>query len=88
MGKWLLLPDGREMIASVGKFTLPQRIMKESDKVNRESRAAEKRVSRQADALRLEQGEDPAVLQHENSIFPKDFFKDARISNLKKAIGR
>lgn len=62
--------------------------MAESGKVNRESRAAEKRRSRRADAIRLEQGEDPAVLQRENSIFTKDFFKNARISNLKQAIGR
>lgn len=62
--------------------------MKPSEKINRESRDAEKRASRRVDAERLAAGEDPAVLQRENSIFPEGFFKNARISNLKKAIGR
>lgn len=62
--------------------------MKPSEKINRDSRDAEKRASRRADSVRLEAGEDPKVLQRENSIFPKGFFKDARISNLKRAIGR
>ncbi|MDP4624778.1 MAG: hypothetical protein NWT08_06540 [Akkermansiaceae bacterium] len=62
--------------------------MKPSEKFNRESRDAEKRASRLADEKRLKAGEDPEVLQRENSIFPKSFFKNARISNLKRAIGR
>jgi len=62
--------------------------MKPSEKISRESRDAEKRASRRADAARLDAGEDPMVLQRENSIFPEGFFKDARISNLKRAIGR
>ena len=62
--------------------------MEPSEKINRESRDAEKRASRRVDAERLAAGEDPAVLQRENSIFPQEFFKNARISNLKKAIGR
>jgi len=62
--------------------------MKPSEKFNRESRDEEKRASRRADVERLNAGEDPAVLQRENSIFPEEFFRDARISNLKQAIGR
>lgn len=62
--------------------------MKPSEKFNREVRDAEKRASRRADEERLKAGEDPTVLQRENSIFPESFFKNARISNLKQAIGR
>ena len=62
--------------------------MKPSGKFNREARDAEKRASRRADEERIKAGEDPAVLQRENSIFPEGFFKNARISNLKQAIGR
>ena len=62
--------------------------MKASEKFNREARDAEKRASRRADEERLKAGEDPAVLQRENSIFPEGFFRNARISNLKQAIGR
>ena len=62
--------------------------MEESAKVDRESRAAEKRASRRSDAERLEKGESPEVLQRENSIFPAGFFDNARISNLKQAVGR
>lgn len=62
--------------------------MKQSEKFNRESRDAEKRASRRADEERLKAGEDPAILQRENSIFPEGFFENARISNLKQAIGR
>lgn len=62
--------------------------MKPSENFNRESRDAEKRASRRADEERLKAGEDPAVLQRENSIFPESFFRNARISNLKQAIGR
>lgn len=62
--------------------------MKPSEKFNRESRDAEKRASRCADEERLKAGEDHAVLQRENSIFPEGFFKIARISNLKRAIRR
>ena len=45
-------------------------------------------LPRRADRARLEQGEKPEVLQEQNSIFPKDFFKKARISNLGQAVGR
>ncbi len=63
--------------------------MEPSEKINRESRDAEKRASRRVDAERLAAGEDPTVFTNgENSIFPEGFFKNARISNLKKAIGR
>lgn len=62
--------------------------MKPSEKFNRESRDAEMRASRRADEERLKAGEDLAVLQRENSIFPEVFFRNARISNLKRAIGR
>ena len=58
------------------------------EKFDRESRDAEKRASRRADEERLKAGEDPEVLQRENSIFPAGFFDNARISNLKRAIGR
>ena len=62
--------------------------MKAPERVDRSSRAAAKQVSRRADRARLEQGEKPEVLQEQNSIFPKDFFKKARISNLGQAVGR
>jgi hypothetical protein len=51
-------------------------------------RAAEKRAARQEDLVRLESGASPESLQRENSIFPKSFFANARISNLKQAVGR
>ena len=47
-----------------------------------------KRASRREDCKRLANGESPAVLQRENSIFPSDFFKKAKISNLSDAVGR
>ena len=62
--------------------------MKPSEKFNRESRDVEKRASRRADDERLKAGEDPAVLQRENSIFPAEFFRDARISNRRQSLGR
>jgi hypothetical protein len=62
--------------------------MKPSEKFNRESRDAEKRTSRRADEERLKAGEDPAVLQRENSIFPEEFFRNARISNRRQSLGR
>jgi hypothetical protein len=62
--------------------------MKPSEKFNRESRDEEKRASRRADEERLNAGEDPAVLQRENSIFPEEFFRDARISNRRQSLGR
>ena len=64
------------------------RRMKASDKVNLQSRAAVKRASRKSDAARLAKGEDPKKLQRENSIFPEGFFDNARISNLRQAVGR
>jgi hypothetical protein len=51
-------------------------------------RAAQKRAARQEDLVRLEGGMSPESLQRENSIFPKSFFENARISNLKQAVGR
>jgi hypothetical protein len=66
---------------------LPRKVKAQS-KVNRESRAVVKRASRRSDAVRLKNGERPEVLQRENSIFPAGFFDNARISNLKQAIGR
>jgi hypothetical protein len=51
-------------------------------------RAAQKRAARQEDLARLEGGMSPESLQRENSIFPKSFFENARISNLKQAVGR
>lgn len=62
--------------------------MKGLNKVDRASRAAAKRASRRSDVARLKKGEDPKVLQRENSIFPEGFFDNARISNLKQAVGR
>ena len=61
--------------------------MEESDKIDRESRAAEKRASRREDAERLKKGESPEVLQRENSIFPDGFFDNARIRNRKIGAG-
>jgi hypothetical protein len=62
--------------------------MKPSEKFNREARDAEKRASRLADEERLKAGEDPAILQRENSIFPEEFFRNARISNRRQSLGR
>jgi hypothetical protein len=55
--------------------------MKAASSANRQSRAAAKSASRRDDRQRLANGESPAVLQRENSIFPADFFKRAKISN-------
>lgn len=55
---------------------------------DRKARDAQKAASRREDAARLAAGEDPMVLQRENSIFPEGFFKNARIENLSEAIGR
>ena len=62
--------------------------MSAPEKFNRESRAAEKAAARKRDLKRLKAGEDPAVLQRENSIFPPDFFKNGKFSNLKEAVGQ
>lgn len=62
--------------------------MGEEKSFDRKARDAEKAASRRDDAARLEAGEDPKVLQRENSIFPEGFFKDAKIENLSEAIGR
>ena len=62
--------------------------MKIASSADRASRAAAKKAARREDRLRLEGGESPAVLQRENSIFPADFFKNARISNLSQVVGR
>lgn len=62
--------------------------MKISNSANHASRAAVKKASRRDDHARLEKGENPEILQRENSIFPEGFFKGARISNLARAVGR
>ncbi len=62
--------------------------MKISEKADRKARDAAKAASRKADAERLANGEDPEVLQRENSIFPKDFFKNGRIRNRAQTVGR
>ncbi len=51
-------------------------------------RRREKAASRAADQARIDAGEDPEVLQKENSIFPDDFFKGAKIANLAETVGR
>ena len=83
---WFDLWDG-EAYASQEVRVLPRKVKAQS-KVDRESRAMVKRASRRSDAVRLKNGERPEVLQRENSIFPVGFFDNARISNLKQAIGR
>lgn len=62
--------------------------MEEQKSFDRIARDAEKAASRREDAARIAAGEDPMVLQRENSIFPEGFFKGAKIKNLGKAIGR
>lgn len=62
--------------------------MKEKQAFDRKARDAEKAASRREDAAWLAAGEDPMVLQRENSIFPEDFFKDARIENRAQSLGR
>jgi len=62
--------------------------MKSASSANRSSRAAAKKAARREDRQRLENGESPAALQRENSIFPAGFFKDAKISNLSQVVGR
>jgi hypothetical protein len=57
-------------------------------KVNRKSRDEEKKASRRADRLRLENGEDPEVIQRENSIFPPGFFEKGRFINLASVVGK
>lgn len=51
-------------------------------------RAMEKRRSRRADDLRIERGVDGRRIQRENSVFSGGFFKGAKISNLRRAVGR
>jgi len=62
--------------------------MDERKPFDRKARDAEKAVLRREDADRLATGEDPMVIQRENSIFPEGFFKNAKIENLSEAIGR
>jgi hypothetical protein len=62
--------------------------MDEEKPFDRKARDAEKAASRRADAARLAKGEDPMVLQRENSIFPEGFFKNARIENRAESLGR
>ena len=54
-------------------------LVKESSEVCRESRAKEKAEARRQDEERLAAGEDPEVLQRENSIFTPEFFESAEI---------
>ncbi|MGJ8635024.1 MAG: hypothetical protein ACSHX7_13995 [Luteolibacter sp.] len=75
------------LTASHSEFTFEEK-MKASENANRDSRSAVKQASRHLDAARLAKGEDPQKLQRENSIFPVGFFENARISNLKQAVGR
>ncbi len=51
-------------------------------------RQAEKAASRAADQARIDAGEDPEVIQRENSIFPDGFFKNARVTNLAATVGQ
>ncbi len=62
--------------------------MKQAKDINLKQRAAVKMASRKADRQRLEDGESPVVIQHENSIFPPDYFKQHRILNFASAIGK
>jgi hypothetical protein len=62
--------------------------MDEDKPFDRKARDAEKAASRREDAARLAEGEDPMVLQRENSIFPEGFFKNARIENRADSLGR
>ena len=57
-------------------------------KVSRKSRAEEKMASRLEDQRRLENGEDPEVIQRENSIFPPGFFEKGRFINLASVVGK
>ena len=57
-------------------------------KVSLKSRAAEKAASRREDRRRLENGENPEVIQRENSIFPEGYFESHKILNFSSAIGK
>ena len=63
-------------------------MVEERKAVNRKARDAEKAASRRDDAARLAEGEDPMVLQRENSIFPEGFFENAEIENRAESLGR
>lgn len=62
--------------------------MKADKKSSPSKRAAAKAASRNDDRQRIENGENPEVIQRENSIFPDHFFEGGRFSNLSKVIGR
>lgn len=62
--------------------------MKPSKNLNLKSRAAEKMASRREDRQRLENGENPEVIQRENSIFPPGFFDNGRFLNLSSVVGK
>ena len=62
--------------------------MKQPKSINLKSRAAEKRASRREDRQRLENGESPEIIQHENSIFPPEFFDKGRFLNLASVVGK
>jgi hypothetical protein len=63
--------------------------MKVSGKQLAKERAEAKKASRRVDRERLERGEDPAVIQRENSIFPEGYFdRNHKIINLAQAVGK
>jgi hypothetical protein len=57
-------------------------------KISRQSRDAEKKASCREDRQRLENGENPEVIQRENSIFPLGYFERHQILNFSSAIGK
>ena len=57
-------------------------------KVSLKSRAAEKKASRLEDLRRLENGENPEVIQRENSIFPEGYFEKGHFVNLASVVGK
>jgi hypothetical protein len=62
--------------------------MKADKRLSLKKRAAAKIASRQADRQRLESGENPEVIQRENSIFPAGYFDRRQIINFSSAVGR
>lgn len=62
--------------------------MKADKKSSPSKRAAAKAASRNEDRQRIENGENPEVIQRENSIFPKGYFDRCAIINFPSAIGR
>ncbi len=63
--------------------------MKASPKpVSLKSRASAKADSRRKDQERLDRGEQPEIIQEENSVFPSGYFERNKILNFASAIGR